>query len=100
MISSFFTLKSCLRWHQAAVANDFDMLSIFQVNTKLWKQTRAYFNNKRTFMCSCSQSPVFCKVFYVRVLQSLYNIFSDFSFFFSVGQGGVGVGVPMEGTLI
>lgn len=55
-------------------------------------------------MCSCSQSPVFCKVFYVLVLQSLYHIFSDFSFFFSVGQGGVGVGVgvgvPMEGTLI
>ena len=51
-------------------------------------------------MCSCSQSPVFCKVFYVLILQSLYHIFSDFSFFFSVGQGGVGVGVPMEGTLI
>ena len=37
VISSFFTLKSCLRWHQAALANDYDMLSIFQVNTKLWQ---------------------------------------------------------------
>ena len=43
-------------------------------------------------MCSCSQSPVFCKVFYVLILQSLYHIFSDFSFFFSVGQGGAGWG--------
>ena len=53
-------------------------------------------------MCSFSQSPVFCKVFYVLVLQSLYHIFSDFSVLFSLGEGGVGVGVgvSMEGTLI
>ena len=37
LVSSFFTLKSCLHWHQAALANDFDMLFIFQVNTKLWQ---------------------------------------------------------------